>query len=325
MKTQKLLALVVCLFLFAGCKKQTIENENNTVPEKNFYADVKYGNNVNWLGTTQDLLMDVYLPDGAVNTNQKYPFIMYVHGGGFVKGDKSLGASYARRLTQLGYVVASIDYRIGWTQDTVNMCNGDTLEAKKAIYRALQDTRAAFRYIVANAGQYGVDTSWMFLSGSSAGGVTTLFLPVVNDQNVATVFPGFENELGPLNAGNTLKNGFTLKGLIDMWGVINNLDLITPQTALPTLIFHGMRDRVTPYDVDHFYSCETFPVSYGAKPIYDHLISLGVSVVANIDPMGGHGVYDANFRATNTDCFLRSVMSGTPQTGFYMDGSGNCK
>lgn len=316
---------LLAFFLIISCKKESIPDKQPTSPDKVYFQDVQYGHNINWLGADENLLMDIYLPDGAVNSANKYPFILYVHGGGFVKGDKTLGATYARKLNQLGFVVASINYRLGWTQDTVNMCNGDTLEAKKAIYRALQDTRAAFRFLSANATQYAIDTSWMFLSGSSAGGVTTLFLPVVNEQNAPIIFPGFAATMGPLNASNTLTNKFTLKGLIDMWGIISDLNLITKQNALPTLIFHGMNDRVAPYGVSHFYSCESFPISYGAKPVYDRLISLNVPVVANIDPTGGHGVYDATFRANNTSCFIRALMQGKPQTGFYTDGSGNCK
>lgn len=319
--------LVLCSLIlsFGNCSKDEQPETGVDLPEKTFYPNEEYGSNRNWLGQTEKLLLDVYLPQNAPGGSKNFPFIMFVHGGGFLGGDKAGAASFAQSLTAKGFVVASINYRLGWDNDKNDKCKGDTMSAKEAMYRALQDTRAAFRYITAHAARFAIDTSKMFQAGSSAGGLTSILLNVINEQNATTVFPGFEAKLGPINSSNDLKNKFTIKGLIDMWGAIYNTNLFTKENAVPTIIFHGMLDQVCPYDVSHFYSCASFPVSYGGKPIYERLVSLGVPVVANIDPKGGHGVYDESFITTNIACFLNALISGKPQTGFYTDGSGNCK
>ena len=111
-----------------------------------FIKDIEYGEAVNNLGNNQNLKLDIYKAFPGVDTLDKKPLIMFVHGGGLVGGDKEsegaveLGYLYARA----GYVYASIDYRIGWDNgDEESGCGGDTVDLFRATYRAVQDVKGA--------------------------------------------------------------------------------------------------------------------------------------------------------------------------------------
>ena len=84
--------------------------------------------------------------------------------------------SFARK----GYVTATIDYRLGMGA-TVNWFLGipfgiqvNEINGYRAAYRGMQDTRAAIRFLKHNADIYGIDTSKIYVTGSSAGGILAL-------------------------------------------------------------------------------------------------------------------------------------------------------
>ena len=54
------------------------------------------------------LTMDVYFPE----TGGPWPALVYIHGGSWVRGDKSETALLARGMTFQGYLVFSINYRL---------------------------------------------------------------------------------------------------------------------------------------------------------------------------------------------------------------------
>src|ERR1700759_3926983 len=123
-------AAVIFYSVTPSCSKnssQTRRTTNNVTVIDN----IKYGSNTDWQGNTENMLMDIYLPPGASDA-QKLPLIVYVHGGGFVDGDKSDKRTLMIDFANSGFVSVSINYRLGWTQGT--NCNGDTTEAKEAIY-----------------------------------------------------------------------------------------------------------------------------------------------------------------------------------------------
>ena len=140
------------------------------------HADVKYGEAPVWTVpyNNQDLMMDIYEPIGDGLT--KRPLMVWVHPGGFLLGNKeaedmvALCDSFARR----GYVTASISYRLGFNPLSSS-------SAERAVYRGTQDTRAAIRYLMEYADVFDIDTNYIFLGGSSAGGVATVCLLYTSD------------------------------------------------------------------------------------------------------------------------------------------------
>jgi acetyl esterase/lipase len=63
-------------------------------------------------------------------------------------------------------------HRFDWVY--VLFCQGENYKLKTATYRASQDARAAMRYMYTHATDFGIDTSWMFIGGESAGSITAL-------------------------------------------------------------------------------------------------------------------------------------------------------
>jgi dipeptidyl aminopeptidase/acylaminoacyl peptidase len=328
----KILIVVVSFALFNSCSKNSssyriVTPPTDTTSSADVITDLSYGSNIDWTGQTVDLKLDVYLPPDRV-AGVKYPLILWVHGGGFLVGNKETAKQFSYDMATKGFVTAPIDYRLGWTKSETNTCDGDSTEAKEAFYRAQQDARAALRYLVANADKYSIDTNWIFIGGSSAGGVTSLNLPYLT-QDVADSYIGttITSKLGPLNADNTLTNTFTIRGVMSMWGAVFNPSIITKQNAVPTIFFHGTADPVVPFNIDNFYLCNSYPMAYGTKPVYDLLTSFGTPAVAHVEPGGGHGVFTDDFRADNSACFLKSLMTDgkKPERGYYVgDNASSC-
>jgi triacylglycerol lipase len=109
--------------------------------------DIAYG------GDPQQKL-DLYVPDDKAT---KRPVLLFVHGGGFVGGDKH-GPFYPDNITawaaKQGMVGVNIDYRL----------------APKAPWPAAsQDLASALRWVRANIAQYGGDPDRIVLWGHSAG------------------------------------------------------------------------------------------------------------------------------------------------------------
>jgi acetyl esterase/lipase len=91
-----------------------------------------------------------------------FPFVLLIHGGGFVAGDKTDRRLDALVLAQHGYVAATINYRLMTTSPVTN-----------AFPTQPQDTRCALRYFRAHASQYAIDPERVGVMGTSAGAVLT--------------------------------------------------------------------------------------------------------------------------------------------------------
>jgi acetyl esterase/lipase len=89
-------------------------------------------------------------------TQQAAPLIVFVHGGGWKRGDKrsATGAPKVEHLAKEGYAFASINYRL---------VPSATVEQQAA------DVSAAFAWLRGHAAQLGIDATRIVLMGHSAG------------------------------------------------------------------------------------------------------------------------------------------------------------
>ena len=115
----------------------------------------------------KELEFDLYEPEGDLL--EKRPLMIMAFGGSFLGGNKRHPqlVEFCQAMTQKGFVVASIDYRIGFNVTSTN-------SAIRAVYRATQDMNAAIRYFKGNAETYRIDTSMIFSGGHSAGSIAAL-------------------------------------------------------------------------------------------------------------------------------------------------------
>lgn len=117
--------------------------------------NVEYANLVGYRPLTLDLYVHAGRADG-----RRRPLVIWVHGGGWSRGDARSSAAFADwpgvlgSLAARGYVVASVNYR---------------LSGEARYPAAIKDVRAALRHLRANAGAYGIDPDRVILWGGSAG------------------------------------------------------------------------------------------------------------------------------------------------------------
>ena len=234
-----------------------------------------------------ELCMDIYQPE--CNDSIRRPLLMLIHGGAFFNGDKQSQAyqRWAEYFASLGYIVASINYRLGFGLG-VRLGGGPTNEigatkesVDRAGYKAVQDAHAAMRYLVHYADKYKIDTNFLFVGGSSAGGITALNLAFMRNWNrPETVINGRyritgDSNLGFIDAVSPQYNeNFTIKAVVNMWGAVHDTTMLrnSPQTAI--LSFHGDADRIVAYGHD-------YPFMDPPTPLRDVLALFGI----NLPPM----------------------------------------
>lgn len=133
-------------------------------------------------------VMDIVRPK---DTSRPHPVVVLIHGGGFRNGSRKGYQGLCIRLAKLGYVAATVDYR---------------LAPKAPFPAAVYDVKAAVRYLRANAATLGIDPNKVGTMGGSAGGHLALFLGVTGN------VPEFEGD-GP-NKGQSSK----VQAVADFYG-----------------------------------------------------------------------------------------------------------
>lgn len=117
-------------------------------------------------------VMDIVRPR---DSSSPHPAILCIHGGGFRAGSRKGYLGLCARLAQHGYVAATADYRLS---------PGARFPA------AVNDVKAAVRYLRANAQRLSIDPDRLGTMGGSAGAHLALFLGVTGN------VPEFEGD-GP--------------------------------------------------------------------------------------------------------------------------------
>jgi acetyl esterase/lipase len=100
----------------------------------------------------RELTLDLYQPKA---TTGRLPAVIFIHGGGFYKGDPSSYTAMAIELAEQGYVTLNIFYR---------------LSGEAPFPAAIQDCKAAVRWARVNARRYNIDPTRIGSVGGSAGG-----------------------------------------------------------------------------------------------------------------------------------------------------------
>lgn len=224
-----------------------------------------------------DLKLDLYLPQN--DSLKLRPLVMLIHGGAFYIGSKQSAAekSLAIDLSRRGYVVASINYRLGFKPLPKDI--------ELSAYRALQDAHAALRFLASHSSEFGIDPQQVYVGGTSAGAVASLNLAFMkNDECPERIAEAIKKgELGKIeSSGNELKNDFTVKAVLNMWGAVSDLSLIDETEKIPVLSIHGTADEIVPFEHDYPFKNSLLlnralmDKMYGSKPIHDRLKTLGI-------------------------------------------------
>ncbi len=205
--------LAFCALLFTASSAVSQRYVSQIFDEVQVTQGVIYGQNASIINlldqdTTNDahplkhpLVMDIYKPVGDSETAR--PVVLYFHTGNFlpfplnqVTGGlrtDSTAVEICTRLAKMGYVAASVDYRLGW-----NPYDPDELIRRwfliNAAYRGVQDARTAIRFFKKTAAvdnnPHGIDPAKIAIWGQGTGGYITLNT-VALDNYSKTLIPKF--------------------------------------------------------------------------------------------------------------------------------------
>lgn len=119
-------------------------------------------------------LYDLWLPV----SDEPTPLIIYVHGGGFRNGDKSVirSRSIVQDALDAGVAFASINYRFVY-RFRADLKNPE----KTSIQKVLRDAALALQHIRHHAADYNIDKDRIGMFGGSAGAGTSLFVGFHDD------------------------------------------------------------------------------------------------------------------------------------------------
>mgnify|MGYP000904729224 CR=1 FL=1 len=199
--------------------------------------DIKYGSDAR-------NTMNVFIPKGSKNDT---PFILFLHGGAWVSGDKNDIALVQLALGMEGVASAAMNYR--YASDRVHY------------QELMSDVNSAVRYIVGHGNDWNIDTNKITIGGISAGAHMALLYAYHYDQEdsirsvISLAGPTDLTNVDFLNGAILLK---LINGANNMVGAKYEFGKPVPvqfKTAspvqyvknIPTLIIHGTADIVVPY------------------------------------------------------------------------------
>ncbi len=118
------------------------------------YANERYGNH-------ERNVFDIWL----AQSDEPTPLVIYIHGGGFIGGDKSryYESEDWVRFLEAGVSIAAINYRYMY-------------HAPYGILASMNDSKRCLQYIRYNADKYNIDKNRIACSGGSAGAGTSLWI-----------------------------------------------------------------------------------------------------------------------------------------------------
>ena len=128
-----------------GGVEMNLALEEHVPPEVGARLDHHYDAN------DPDALLDVYFPESAT---KPLPTIVWVHGGGFLAGDRRQVGNYLRILAGRGYTTVAVGYSLGPASHYPT---------------PLRQVNAALAYLERNAIPLRIDPEHLFLAGDSAG------------------------------------------------------------------------------------------------------------------------------------------------------------
>jgi acetyl esterase/lipase len=237
------LAVYICIFLLP----LAISAAELAVPD-----DVIFEQNIEYSNPDgQHLELNLARPK---NADGALPVVLCIHGGGFRGGTRDGYNALCLKLARHGFVAVTITYR---------------LAPKYQFPAAVYDTKAAVRWLRANAAKYQIDPARIGVTGDSAGGHLAQFLGVTanvkefegdggnagESSSVACVV----NEYGPSDLTKSYGKSVDAAEVLPLFlgGDLETarlrhiqaspLNWVTPDAA-PTLILHGTDDKYVAYE-----------------------------------------------------------------------------
>ncbi|MET7018876.1 alpha/beta hydrolase [Bacillus mycoides] len=199
-----------------------------------------------------ELKLDVWRAHGD-SKQSLHPAIVKVHGGGWVEGDKENAPHWNQWLSELGYTVFDIQYRMpphaGWKDEVA-------------------DVKSAIGWVAEHADAYNIDPEKINVMGQSAGGNLAMLaaysmgdtkLPpstnvpsvtinsVINIYGLSDMEGIYKNSPSPDYMQDVMKKyiGGTPSQFPDRYKILSPISYIQEKTP-PTITLLGTSDRIVP-------------------------------------------------------------------------------
>jgi len=150
-------------FLFGVANQDVpmIYNSEFPIPVSiNKYSDINFKES-----NGQSIRLDVFSKKDDITAN---PLMLIIHGGYWKTGDKSTLTQQAVEFVELGYTVASINYR---------------LSAEHKFPSNIEDLRDGILFLTNNAEKYNLDPNQIMTYGLSAGGHLSAFIALASNSD----------------------------------------------------------------------------------------------------------------------------------------------
>lgn len=234
-------------------------------------------------------VVDVFLPNNTARlTDNGYPVLFMIHGGGYVTGSKDIMTPTADYFAGEGFAAVTPNYRLG------------TYPAP------IEDLACALAWTISNAETYEFDLTRLVILGESAGGNAAALMSAHDDLvrfttdcpsnlpdkvTFAAVVPYYMygdmstcgtscvllKQATSFYLGESLMS-YSAEEFPDLWGDASPLVWIDGSEA-PTLVIHGEKDRIVPIT-------ET-------KHYVDVLLASGITVETLYLPEAMHGFVES--------------------------------
>ena len=166
---------------------------------------------------------DLYFKNELNKSGEKKPIVLYIHGGGFIKGDKKHRVTVSEYYANEDCFVFSINYRLPPEVD---------------IFGQIADCVSALNYIKTLAENYNIDLDNIFITGDSSGSCQTTFLAAIKfDEELRKKLNCPEVEVN-------IKGLMLMSGIYDVEALVKHIKLfgVIPQTAGMILNFKLKND-----------------------------------------------------------------------------------
>jgi len=255
------------------------------VPLRRLRRGVAVARNVDYFRAAGRVLkMDIYR---SLSGKERRPALVYLHGGGWVMGDKcNQGLPLCNHLAKLGWVCANANYRLSPGATWPDHC---------------VDAKAAVAWLREHADEWNVDPDFIAIAGGSAGGhIAAMAALTPGDPELQ---PGFES------SDTSIQAAVTFYGVLDMTNRlgVHNPEFLTklvgphvlkafpdteperfsaasPRTHVsrasqPWLILQGGADTLTPGAeardfADALHESSDHPVVYAELPAAQHAFDI---------------------------------------------------
>lgn len=216
-----------------------------------------------------DLTMDIYKPAGE--PSGKRPVLLMMHGGSFYIGNKEEAgqAEWCRYMASLGYVAASINYRLGFLPFKCSV--------RKAQVRALEDADAALVYLLGRE-DLKPDPERIYAAGTSSGANMALGLA-----------------FRPQASGRP-----RIRAIGNFWGFLGDLEVLD-YADTHILSYQSENDPIVPYSKGYPFHAWLGRLSflmglfsdkmYGTLAIYQKALEKGIVCEHHACPETGHRLH----------------------------------